>query len=202
MATIAKVPENEGFEPLPAGPHAARCIHLIQLGTHEREYQGEVKAPAFRIRLEFEVPEERVTTKEGKNMPKIIGKEYTLSLHEKATLRKDLKGWRSVDFTDDEAKGFDVEKLVGVPCLISVVRSEYNGKTYANIDSVMRLPPALQCGPQEHASVMYNIEDGRNGVYLELPEWLRKKIDAAFEMMPLPTHAQPADPQDRGSLPF
>ena len=46
-------------------------------------------------------------------MPMTINKSYTVSLHDKASLRKDLAAWRGKDFSDEEAKGFDVQYLEG-----------------------------------------------------------------------------------------
>ena len=51
---------------------------------------------------------------DGRQMPMTISKSYTVSLHEKSSLRKDLAAWRGRDFTDEEAKAFDVSRLIGV----------------------------------------------------------------------------------------
>lgn len=65
-------------------------------------------------------------------MTKTIGKD--------SNLRKLLEGWRGQPFTDkDINEGFDVESLVGVPCIVNVVHRTTNENTYANVASVMRL---------------------------------------------------------------
>jgi hypothetical protein len=79
--------------------------------------------------------------------PYLVQKQYTASLHEKASLRKDLEAWRGKPFTKDEAQGFDVERLIGATCLLNVQHVERAGSTYANVTSLMRLPhgmPAMQ----------------------------------------------------------
>ncbi len=69
-----------------------------------------------------------------------IYKRYTLSLHENASLRKDLENWRGKKFTEEELQGFDLEKLLGVNALITVVHSQgADGKTYSNIAAVSKL---------------------------------------------------------------
>lgn len=90
-------------------------------------------------------PEIQQPTKEG-NRRFLVSQWYTLSLHEKANLRKDLDAWRGKSFTDEDLKeGFDVEKLVGAPCLLNVTqsKSEKNGKVYANVSSIMPLPRGM-----------------------------------------------------------
>ena len=40
-----------------------------------------------------------------------VARVYTLCLHERAALRKDLESWRGRKFTEQELDGFDLEKL-------------------------------------------------------------------------------------------
>ena len=65
-------------------------------------------------------------------MPLTVSRTFTVSLHEKANLRKFLSAWRGRDFTTEEAKAFDVSKLLGAYCMVNVTESETNGKTYSN----------------------------------------------------------------------
>jgi hypothetical protein len=66
-----------------------------------------------KIRLTFELPTElKVFDEEKGEQPTVLGKKYTLSLSEKAFLRKDLESRRGKQFTEEEMKGFDIAKLV------------------------------------------------------------------------------------------
>ena len=67
--------------------------------------------------------------------PFSVHKRYKLSLHEKASLRKDLEAWRGKKFTADELKGFDVTNVVGTACTMQVMLSE-DGK-FANVGTIM-----------------------------------------------------------------
>jgi hypothetical protein len=71
-----------------------------------------------------------------------VARVYTLSLHERAALRKDLESWRGRKFTEIElSQGFDLERLVGVPAQIQVTHDlSDEGVTFANVSTV--LPPA------------------------------------------------------------
>jgi hypothetical protein len=133
---------------VPQGVWIARCIRVIDLGTQRVEFQGDVKLQ-HKLQIMWEVLGEDehgvplVVEVDGVEVPMTISKRYTLSLHEKARLRADLEAWRGKPFAPDELKGFDVSKLLGAYCMLNVVESETNGKTYANISSITPLPREL-----------------------------------------------------------
>lgn len=173
------IAKNSGgdFTPLPAGSHVARCFAVISLGTQE----SPMFSPSFKVMLMFEVPGETVTI-EGKSMPMTIQREYSLSLSEKSNLRKDLQSWRGREFTAKELEGFAVETVCGVPCMLSVIHKQNaQKKVYANISAISGLPKGVQCPPQVHKTIKYEIEQGGDEVYNSLPEWIRKKIAACGE---------------------
>ncbi len=58
-------------------------------------------------------------------------------------MRKDLESWRGRKFTQQELQGFDVETIIGVPCLLNIIQEDKGGETYANVASIMRLPKGL-----------------------------------------------------------
>jgi hypothetical protein len=71
--------------------HLARCYRVVDLGTQKSEYLGTVKHLP-KVMLQFEVHGEDEAGKPivtAKNEPMTISKNFTLSLAEKATLRKD-----------------------------------------------------------------------------------------------------------------
>lgn len=184
--TIAK-PEDTGgdFQILDEGTHAAICTWLVDLGPQELEFQGEVTEKP-RIRLRFEVPAERAewTDKEGVTHegPMVIWKEYTASLHEKATLRAHLESWRGRAFTEDELRGFDLKAILGKPCMIAVThRTGTNGKTYANITSISKLMKGLEV-KAEGDLVHFDFDDHTDADFAQLPEWLQEKIKSGQQI--------------------
>jgi hypothetical protein len=70
--------------------------------------------------------------------PFLASKQYTVSLHEKSSLHKDLKSWRGKPFTPDELNGFDVEKIIGAPCQLVITHEEKDGITYGNVTAILR----------------------------------------------------------------
>lgn len=147
MSLIAKDSGESSFTPVPPGMHLARCYRIIDLGTQKTEFQGTIKY-AQKVLIQFEVHGEDDEGKpllSSKGEPMSIGKRLTLSLAEKATLRKDLSTWRGRDFTPEELKGFELKNLLGVWAMISVTRSVgNNGKEYTNIATINPVPPALK----------------------------------------------------------
>jgi len=179
MAIMAKDKGGKDFKPVPQGTHVAVCNAVIDCGIQPG---GRFK-PQRKVYLRFEVPAERVEfEKDGKHIegPMQIGKLYTLSLSEKSNLRRDLTAWRGKPFTADELAGFDVSKLLGVPCQITVAhdpKGDGSGSVYANIIAIMGMPKGMPKPKAERPTMLYTPEEHDESVFDQLPEWLRKKIE-------------------------
>lgn len=165
------------FAPVPAGSHVARCFGVISLGTQ----QSPMYAASFKVQLMFEVPAETIEVN-GVKTPMTISKEYSLFLSEKANLRHDLQSWRGRDFTPKELEGFEVTKVLGQPCMLSIIHKTSAKKTtYAAIASISGLPKGITCPAAFHKPISYEIDDGQNETFKALPEWVQKKIMACEE---------------------
>jgi len=95
--------------------------------------------------------------------PYTVSSRYTASLHEKSRLRADLQSWRGRAFSAEELAAFDLEKLIGVGCLLNVVHTARNGKQYADIVAIMPLPkqtPKLTVSP-DFVRQLFRQMDGR-----------------------------------------
>lgn len=136
---------SKEFEIVPAGNHMARLYRIIHLGVIKGEYMGAEKE-IDTIMLGFELPTETREFKEGEGQkPFAISQEYTLSMNEKANLRKFIAGMRGATFTEAEAADFDVLSLVGTTCLLNVVhKTSKAGKEYANIQGASPLPKGME----------------------------------------------------------
>jgi len=137
MPIIAKA-GGGSFAPAPAGTHSAVCCDVVDLGVLEVNYAGKTKRQ-HKITVIWQIGERRDDDKLF-----LLRKRYTLSLHEKASLRKDLESWRGRSFTPAELEGFDIETLLGVPCLLSVIHQAKDGDIFANISAIMRLPKGME----------------------------------------------------------
>jgi hypothetical protein len=189
MGFIAKDSGGDGnFKKVPPGVYVARCYSLIDMGTQVSDGQYGAKEQ-HKIRIGFEIFGEDdngqplTIDMDGKEMPLTISKTYTLSLHEKAGLRKDLAAWRGRDFTEEEAKAFDVSKLVNAYCMVNVTTSENNGKTYTNIAGITPLPQALKNAKPApvHEPVMFDLDQPNWEVFQNFHEKLQEYIKKSPE---------------------
>lgn len=170
------------YEPLPAGSYPARCFSMILIGTITEEYQGQMKTQT-KVRIAWETPTElKVFKEENGEQPYALYKEFTLSMHEKGNLRKFLEAWRGKNFTEEEAKAFDITALLGKPCLLSVKHREAkDGKIYADIAGVNLLPKGLACPEQINPTQVLTFDDWDENLYQSLSEKTRERIASSKE---------------------
>ena len=139
MAIIAtSKSDGQTFEPAPAGVHQAVCVDVVDLGILDVTWQG-TKKQQHKINVAWQIDEAR---EDGK--PFLVFKRYTLSLGEKANLRKDLEAWLGRNITREEEHGFDVETLIGRNCLLNVTHNVSKDKTYANVASIAPLHRSMK----------------------------------------------------------
>lgn len=183
MAFVASDSGGGNFKRVPPGAYIGRCYSLVDLGTQLTTGQfGERLQHKIRIGWELfgedDQGEPLTIDINGKMMPLTITKSYTVSLHEKAGLRRDLAAWRGKDFTDEEAKGFDVAKLIGAYCMVNATQSETNGKTYTNVAGLTPLPGALKNAKPApvHGNVIFDLDKPDMEVFSTFHEKLQEAI--------------------------
>jgi hypothetical protein len=163
----------------PAGTHIARCVQVIDYGTQKGEWQGKPKI-SHKARIAWELPTEKAIFGEGKGEePFVVGTKYTVSLSERARLRADLESWRGRPFTAAELEKFDISKLLGAPCMVTIIHepSKDGTKTYAKVKSVTAMPKGIPCPDQITKSTHFELEMGRESeAFKGLPEWMQKDI--------------------------
>jgi len=176
---------NEGVkrEIIPSGNYVARCYSMVHVGTVEEEYMGEKKV-MNKCRITWELPSELRVFDEAKGeQPLVISKEYTLSMHEKSNLRHDLESWRGKGFTEDEAKAFDVTRLLGIPCMVNIIhRQSKKGSEYATISTISPMPKGLVCPMQMNPTFEWNFTDNFSMDVLDtFPDFIKDKIRSSVE---------------------
>ena len=188
MAFIASDSGGSNFKRVPSGAFIGRCYSLIDLGTQHSEGQYGPK-DQHKIQIGWELFGEDddgqplTVEYEGKTMPMTIKKSYTVSLHEKSGLRRDLASWRGRDFTDEEAKAFDISKLMGAYCMVNVTTSENNGKTYSNVAGLTKLPTALKDAKPApvHGNILFDMDNPDMALFEGFHEKLQEAIKRAPE---------------------
>jgi|TARA_R110000850_G_scaffold140083_1_gene261407 hypothetical protein len=197
MTIIAKSAETS-YPKVPIGVHKARCVKVIDLGTQKQEYGGEISWKR-QILVIWELPEEL-----NNDQPMTISKFYTLSLHEKSNLGKDLTSWRGRPFTETEKQGFDVTKLIGVTCQVNVMHKD-NGKE--DISSIMPLGKDDKIAEQFNPSVSFDIGDyqkGQKETFNQLSEGIRRMILRSKELdgIDQTDNGDEGNDNDLGGVPF
>jgi hypothetical protein len=175
IIATAKSENGRDFAPAPAGVHQAVCVDVVDLGILDVTWQGVTKKQ-HKVNVAWQIAEDR---DDGK--PFLVFKRYTLSLHEKAGLRKDLEAWLGRKFGRDDEMGFDVESMVGRNCLLNITHNEVGEKVYANVVSIMPLAKGMPTmSPRDYV----------------------RKIDRTIDDVPTHREAQPPIDITDDDIPF
>jgi hypothetical protein len=175
--------EGGSFEEAPVGNHVARCVRLIDLGTHHGEFQGK---PNTRNQVLFTWELCQELMKDGK--PFTIGKFYTNSLSEKSNLRPDLEAWRGKTFSPEELARFDLQNVLGAPCMLQVVKNDKNKSVVASVAS---MPKGMKAPEPANTPTAFWIDEWDQEVFDSLPDGLKKMIHDSDEYKEM--HGQPRE---------
>lgn len=189
---LPKPTEGGDFAPVPEGTFPATCFRFIDLGTQMNTFEG--NKLQRKIMLSWEITDPDTLMTDGR--PFTISSRFTWSTHEKATLRKTLESWRGKKFEDADfgQGGFDTHKLLGVGCFLSIVHAVKDGKTFANIAGVVKLPNGLSATPPQNPMVYLSLEpdefdrDVFNGLSDGLRDVIMKSPEYGVLMMPKQQH--------------
>ena len=175
MEFIAKSEGNSNIPKLENGVYTALSSMLIDLGFQKSLLDNNVRRKfmmVWTIVGEFiEVNKEQ--------LPRVMSKEYTLSLNEKSNLRKDLQAWRGQAFTEEELQGFNLITVMNKPCQLQIINEEKNGKTYNNISAIMAMPKGMTVEPLQETTVFITNNPETWNSWEKIPKWIKEKIKKA-----------------------
>ncbi len=195
MAINATTNGNTPRELIPTGNYIARCYKMIHIGTVEEIILGEKKV-LNKVRIGWELPTElRVFNEEKGEQPLVIDKEFTLSLYEKSALRGVLKSWRGKDFTEEEAKCFDITKLLGVQCMINIIHKPSKrdaSKIYEEIAGITAVPKGITVPAQINSTFCLDYDNFDQAKFNSLPDFIKQKMQTSMEYSALiqPNHRE------------
>lgn len=165
---------GNNFTPAPVGTHLARCVAIIDIGTHTSEYKGEANRRRQNV-ITWELVNELM--EDGR--PFVISKFYTTSLGEKANLRKDLANWRGRDFTPQELRGFDPKTVLGKPCQVSITEKD-GGKR--GVTAVTSPPKGVTVQDAANPLVFFSLSDDWDAnIYDGLSKGIQRLITESEE---------------------
>lgn len=177
MSFIVK---NEGGSSIPLleeGVYTAICTGLVDLGEQENKMFNKVSR---KVQIIWTIPDEKYkyTDKDNNEVEAMrqLLKEYSSNISEKSTLRKDLTSWRGKAFTEEELQGFDLLKLLLVPCQIQVIH-QGKDKKYASVASIMGLPKGTKIATEGFEKLIFNFYDKETwNNYEKIPKFIQDKI--------------------------
>ncbi len=156
--------DGEGFAKAPAGNHPAVLVAIIDMGTQKNDFGGEVKWQ-HRAFFVWELTSEVVEGTKDKHH--LIGIDLTLSLNEKAKLRKWIEARTGKPLADGAE--FDAASELGKPCLLNVI--EKGG--YPKIDAVTAFPKGFPEPKPQQQPFSWSLQTYMdNGGQINLPDWL------------------------------
>jgi hypothetical protein len=119
-----------------------------------------------------------------------------------------LKNWRGKDFTEEEAKAFDIEKLIGAPCMLNIThKTKKDGSAvYAEIGSVSTMPKGYVCPDAINPQFVFTYENFDKDKFDALPDFLKNKMVNSDEYklaLSGGNHAEsPSTEEEHDDLPF
>jgi hypothetical protein len=172
MSLIAKSEGNSNIKRLDDGVYTAISSMIIDLGIQRSERYGK---SSRKFIIVWNILNEYVEVN-GEQLPRVMSKEYTMSLGEKSNLRKDLQAWRGKQFTPEELEGFNLLNILNKGCQLQILNTENNGKTYTNIVSIMALPKGTEITKLEKTVVFDTYDEKTWNSYIEIPKWMQERI--------------------------
>ncbi len=127
----------------PAGGQRIICVDFVNHGLQPNKFKaGKFQRKGTLYWLSehlIDDPEQP----EWHGKPYLLQRRFTLSLDERANLRSFLEAWRGRRFTEEEAAGFHLTKLLGVNAYAQVMHEVKTRGTFAEISSIMALPKEM-----------------------------------------------------------
>ncbi len=178
-----KLSEGSNYTPAPAGLHNAICVNVVDLGMQAGQFGVKPK-----ILLAWELPD--CLMDDGR--PYVISRQFGATLSKQGNLRPIVDAWRGKSLTAEEARSFDMSKLLGRPCKLLIQHSTSDdGRTFANIQAALK-PEAGQPTTAQNELVFYDQDAPDPIAKSKLPEWIRTVIDKAVVVQkPTPTNTAP-----------
>jgi hypothetical protein len=201
MPLTATSEGGQVFDPIKEGIHKAICTGVFDFGL---QFNERFNTKKHEVLIQWELPEQRIVIENKEtgleeDKPRATSKRYTLSLHEKAILRKDLETWRGRAFTPKELEGFDILAVLGINCQIQIIHNTKGDKTYANVSAILPHSPGTESLKPENPLRSFSFEDDKE-IPEGTPDWIREIIDAAIT--PEVTQEPPPIENHLDTIPF
>ena len=182
--TVTYTPSDDDgrFAPAPEGPQQLVCADGIYLGWKSEQFGNEPAKLVEKYAFVYQTADFNPET--GRRYE--VAKEFTVSMHAKAGLRKFLSNWRGKAYSDEEAASFDLHKVVGANGIGSVEHKvSAKGRTYGVLTNITPLMKGMdKIAPEEYERGAY--WETRKADYLAGAETFRAAPTPAPVVKPAP----------------
>lgn len=178
------------FKIHPAGQFIAQCVDTIDLGDKLEEFPGNPPKLVHKCALVFRTGEQNEETGEYID----VAKEFTVSMGDKANLRKFLEQWRGKAYTPEQLDaGVPLHKLTGNHGQITVAHTKTKkGNDFAVLTACVGVMAQLKSHTKDWA-----------GTYTRGEWWDKRKKEYAEEAQKFRAEQAPTthDDADFGGFP-
>lgn len=164
------------YEAVPAGSYIARCFSIVQMGTIPSK--NPTYSPSDKIKIGWELIGKTKELADGKKIPLTVYADFGLTMAKNGKLRPMIESWFGKNFpTDDAAFDFDMEKLLGKKCMISMVETiSADGKKYSNVGNVSPIPEGIECPELSIDQFLLTYSKWNQEKFESLPDATRNKM--------------------------
>ena len=158
--------------PVPAGQYLVVCVGVYDLGE---QYSEKYKNYSPKIMITFDIPAVTIEV-DGKQEPRQLSKEFTISGKNNSKLRAFISSWNGVQYSDEAFGEFDPLTQVGKPAMINVLLNETG--EYSNIDGIAPLPVGLPIDVPQPLSplICFDADEWDDARFEALPDWAKERI--------------------------
>ena len=172
--------EEREYTPVPEETYVGSNVAIIDLGTQFNE-----KYQVYRRKVLFmwEIPDVRAQFEvdgEEHDYPKVVSRQFGLTLSKRGHLRPMLERWRGTAFgpTDE----IDLKDFLGVAALVQVVHNVSGERTYANVGSIGKLLKGMEPPKIETPLMFFSFDDHETlqsveDVLQDFPDWIKWIVD-------------------------
>ena len=185
--TITAKGSDSKFKPHPAGQFVGQCVDTIDLGDRVETFAGQPSKLTHKCALVFRTGEKNEQTGEYID----IAREFTVSMGEKANLRKFLEQWRGRAYTSEQIEeGVPLHKLTGNHGLLTIAQAtSQSQRTYANITACVGIPKQMQSSTKKYDD------------YVRADFWAERKKEYAEQARKFRSEQAPASGPDYEDFP-
>ena len=156
--------------PVEPGVYPAVCVGFVDLGE---QYSEMFKNYANKGMFIWDLPYETIEV-DGKQQPRQLSREFTLSASKKGNLRAVLESWNSTTYSDEAFSDLELFDQVGKPCQLQVVLNDT--KEYSRVANLMPLAKGTPAPTTETKLIYWDMDKWDDAVFADLPEWVQEKI--------------------------